>query len=160
MLKYIFHKMQLARIIALMLIVFSPSGQSSAQACDTIRINAGSSASYTDHAGNVWDADRSHSGGEAVERAAAPIANTNDPTLYLTERFDVNNYTFALANCTYDITLHFAETYFDASGQRAFNVNIESNRVLSNFDPFVAAGGRISRCANPSPLMCLTVYCR
>jgi hypothetical protein len=89
----------------------------------------------------LWEADRSHSGGTVVERPIAPVSATDDPPLYLTERFDVHSYVFGVANCTYNISLHFAETFFDADGQRTFNVIIEGNTVLSNFDPFAAAGG-------------------
>jgi hypothetical protein len=130
-------------VLWLLLPVFAPVDSLSAfDTCDTIRINAGSASDYTDHTGIVWSADHSYSGGTAVERPAAPVADTDDPTLYLTERFDMNSYVFGVANCTYNtITLHFAETHFESCGQRAFNVAIESNRMLSNFDPFAEAGG-------------------
>ena len=40
-------------------------------------------------------------------------------------------------------TSHFAEAAATAAGQRVFNVNVNGARVLTNFDVFAAAGGRM-----------------
>jgi Malectin domain/zinc-ribbon domain len=42
---------------------------------------------------------------------------------------------------TYTIRLHFAELFVAKSGQRQFNVSINGNRVLHNFDIVATAGG-------------------
>ena len=39
------------------------------------------------------------------------------------------------------MTLKFAELYWNTTGGRVFNVAINGNRVLSNFDIVAAAGG-------------------
>jgi hypothetical protein len=43
---------------------------------------------------------------------------------------------------THTVRLHFAETYFSATGSRTFNVSINGTRVLTNFDTVTAAGGK------------------
>jgi hypothetical protein len=40
------------------------------------------------------------------------------------------------------VRLHFAETSFDAPGKRKFNVEINGNRVLSDFDVTQEAGAK------------------
>ena len=45
---------------------------------------------------------------------------------------------------TYTVTLKFAEIYFTAAGQRVFNVNINGQSVLSNFDIFAQAGANVA----------------
>jgi hypothetical protein len=41
---------------------------------------------------------------------------------------------------TYTVTLHFAENYYAAAGQRIFSVNIEG-AAINNLDVFAEAGG-------------------
>jgi hypothetical protein len=40
------------------------------------------------------------------------------------------------------VKLHFAEIYNTGAGQRVFNVVVNGQTVLSNFDVFAAAGGQ------------------
>ncbi|MEM7128148.1 MAG: SdrD B-like domain-containing protein [Chloroflexota bacterium] len=42
----------------------------------------------------------------------------------------------------YDLKLHFAELGFNANGQRIFDVNIEGNTELNDYDIHAAAGGQ------------------
>ena len=44
------------------------------------------------------------------------------------------------AGTNYFVRLHFAELYFSAAGDRAFNVAINGTAVLTNFDIYAAAG--------------------
>ena len=69
------------------------------------------------------------------------ITGTSDPTLYQTERYAPTlTYNIPVVNDTYTVTLYFAEIYFDAPGQRVFNVSIEGQTVLQNFDIWAVAG--------------------
>ena len=43
---------------------------------------------------------------------------------------------------TYLVRLHFAETKFDAPGQRVFNVDINGKPALHDFDILKEAGGK------------------
>jgi hypothetical protein len=45
-------------------------------------------------------------------------------------------------NSVHDVDLHFAETYFNAPGQRKFHVNIGGTRKLTNLDIFATAGAK------------------
>ncbi|HEX2933902.1 MAG TPA: endo-1,4-beta-xylanase [Bacteroidales bacterium] len=42
----------------------------------------------------------------------------------------------------YKVTLKFAEIYFSSAGSRLFDVNVESQSFLSNYDVFAEAGGK------------------
>ena len=119
----------------------SPTSTPTPSTCSTIRVETGNTSSYTDSSGQVWSADTGATGGSTVDRGNIAIANTNDPRIYQTEHYGMSGYHFNVANCTYTVSLHFAETFFTSSGQRVFNVAIGGATVLSNFDVFVAAGG-------------------
>jgi hypothetical protein len=51
-------------------------------------------------------------------------------------------YDFPVSSGTYEVRLYFAENSFQSAGQRVFNVAIEGNNVLTNFDIYAAAGYR------------------
>jgi hypothetical protein len=105
-----------------------------------IRVNAGGPA-YTDPQGNVWAADTGFSASNAYSTTAA-VAGTNTPVLYQTQRWNSGTiqYQFSVPNGGYSVKLKFAELYFSASGQRVFNVAINGQAVLSNFDAIAQAG--------------------
>ena len=107
----------------------------SATAFSPIRVDSGSTSSYTDTGGNVWSADTGYTGGSVTKGTTSDIAGTNDDRLYQKGRSGAPfSYRFQVPNGTYTVRLKFAETYWTRAGQRVFNVNIEGSRVLSNFD--------------------------
>ena len=70
------------------------------------------------------------------------IGNTEDDDVYNAERFNPS-LRFVLPGFEkglYTIELHFVETNHQASGQRVFDVSIEGNTVLNNYDIFDEAG--------------------
>jgi len=91
----------------------------------------------------VWAADYGHNGGSTY-MVSRPIANTNTPQLYQSERWNSSTvqYQFAVPNGSYQVTLKFAEIWFSSGGQRVFHIVINGATVQTNFDPFTAAGGR------------------
>jgi len=97
---------------------------------------------YTDPQGHVWSADYGYSAGNAYSNGNS-ISNTNAVTLYQSERWGsgVFQYQFGVPNGSYWVNLKFAEIYFTARGQRVFNVAINGQTVLSNFDIVANAGG-------------------
>jgi hypothetical protein len=105
-----------------------------------IRVNAGGQA-YTDSSGNVWSADTGFAGGFTYS-TSAPVAFTSTPALYQTERYNPGTleYRFSVPNGSYSVTLKFAEIYFNAPGQRIFNISVNGTQVETSFDPFAAAG--------------------
>lgn len=71
------------------------------------------------------------------------VSGTSDPTLYRTERYARTlAYNVPVANGTYTVTLDFAEMYFTGTGQRVFNVTLEGQTVLRDFDIFALAGAK------------------
>lgn len=111
------------------------------------RLNVGG-GTYTDEWGKIWQADRYFSNGstEATRSNTAKtndsIAETQDDGLYQSHRYSKNlGYRIPVANGTYDIKLHFAETFWKDSGKRLFDVAIESKTVIGDLD-IVANKGR------------------
>jgi hypothetical protein len=105
------------------------------------QINCGSSSTISPFA-----ADQYVSGGtqRTVTNtiATSGITNVAPQGVYQSERYGNSTYTFPnlTASAKYTVRLHFAELYQTASGKRVFNVSINGNTVLSNFDIYAAAG--------------------
>ncbi len=97
-------------------------------------VNAGSTRFVSSSSGIVYGNDSLVSGGNSYTSSVRPIANTEDGQLYLSERWGMFSYNIPVANGEYEVELKFCETYWTQPGQRVFHVNIESQRVLSNFD--------------------------
>jgi hypothetical protein len=114
-------------------------------------VDCGSSVDYVDNMGLTWSADRAYSAGSwgyvgesiAIPPSIRSIAGTPNPRLYQTARWaeDSFGYRFDVPNGKYRVSLYFAETYFAARGRRVFNVSIEMQPVLTNYDIVVEAGG-------------------
>ena len=105
-----------------------------------VRINSGGPEVIW--SGNTFMEDQYRSGG-SVYTVNFPIEDTTDDELYQTEIFGpaVGPFSYEIpvgVADEYDIRLHFAELYFGVEtgglGSRVFNVSIEGNTVLSNFD--------------------------
>ena len=71
------------------------------------------------------------------------LADT-DAEIYQTERFnDYLDYAIPVeSGKNYEITLKFAEIYFSTGGSRIFDVLVEGQLFLDDFDIFSAAGGK------------------
>ncbi|MEO1012606.1 MAG: PKD domain-containing protein [Bacteroidota bacterium] len=103
-----------------------------------VRINAGGGELNTSY--GFFEADQFATGGEVFTNSIA-IENTSDDILYQSERYDDFVYEIPiLVSGEYDIRLHFAEIFLGVggntggAGDRLFNVSIEGQEVLSNFD--------------------------
>jgi glycosidase len=114
------------------------------------RISAGNPGSATDCVANVWAKDLEYSvgslgySGGSTGFVAATISNvcaTAYP-LYRWERYGNFSYLFDCPAGIYETTLLEAETYWSNVGQRVFNVFLEGQQVLTNFDILAAAGGK------------------
>ncbi|MEM9142942.1 MAG: malectin domain-containing carbohydrate-binding protein, partial [Bacteroidota bacterium] len=104
-----------------------------------VRINAGGNQLNTSY--GLFEDDQYDAGGNPFTAAMA-IEGTSDDILYHSERY---GQTFRyeipiLVSGEYDIRLHFAEIFWGVDGNsggpgsRVFNVSIEGEEVLSNFD--------------------------
>ena len=106
----------------------------------SLKVNCGGTAQAGD-----WVADTGYAGGTAKSTTAAIADATNAPqAVYQTRRYaSTLTYSFAdVPDGNYTIRLYFAELYSNAAGQRRFNVAIEGQTTLTNFDIFLEAGGK------------------
>lgn len=104
-------------------------------------INVGGGA-FTDNEGEIWVEDQyfTQASGEAGGSSGA-IANTLDDVLYHTDRYGDFTYTIPTAdNSPHQISLLFAETYWEEVGARVFRIRINGTLVLNNFDVFAEGG--------------------
>ncbi|OWW27408.1 hypothetical protein B4Q04_07075 [Zobellia sp. OII3] len=108
-----------------------------------LRINAG--GPQLTHNGEVYVADRDFVGGKSYTNTSAEV-----PELYKTERSALPpnfGYDIPLANGEYQVTLHFAEIFWGATGgrtgavgKRVFDVVMEGNTILDDYDIFDEVG--------------------
>ncbi|WP_336023214.1 malectin domain-containing carbohydrate-binding protein [Halobellus salinisoli] len=116
---------------------------------------------YTASDGTVYQADTNFDGGSTYS-TTEPIDGTTDDALYQTERYggapdsEPLSYDVPLDDGEYEVTLHFAEIYQgvadsdspDSTGpddgtnenDRLFNVSVEDEQVLTNYDLFAEVG--------------------
>jgi len=107
-------------------------------------------ANFTDHAGNLWELDRYYSGGRQISDGEI-VGGTEDPELFLSQRYGNFRYRFPVPPGRYTLRLLFAETFFGphnrgkgGPGSRMFNVVCGGATLLHNFEIFKEAGERRS----------------
>ena len=117
------------------------------------RINCGyEKQNLTDRLGRTWLADQMLTpgrewgalGGHGVSRdEGLPPSDNTIPEIYRTERYGMKGYEFSLPDATYELHLHFAETFEShyRADFRSFDVRVNGLRLLHEFDPYTAAGG-------------------
>ncbi|MBI2842942.1 MAG: hypothetical protein HYX78_06035 [Armatimonadetes bacterium] len=110
-----------------------------------VRILCGAKKPYTDRAGNVWSADRFFSGGKPVASkvgVTGALPTLEDQALYQYGREGKDfSYSIPVKPGLYTLRLKFAETKFQWSFERPFNLSINGKRALTNFDICQAARG-------------------
>lgn len=112
-----------------------------AGAATSVAINSGGTA-----VGN-FSADAFVSGGATYTTSTTVnlngVANPAPQSVYQSERYGNFTYSFMglTAGASYTVRLHFAEIWWSGAGQRVFNVAVNGQQVLANFDIFAAAGG-------------------
>jgi hypothetical protein len=115
-----------------------------------ILVNSGGAA-YTDSQGRLWSPDAGFSGG-GTYATASPISGTADQTLYQDQRGGPMTYQFAVPNGSYRITLKFAELIQTTVGSRVFNVSLNGQTALQNFDVLAQTGGRFKAIDQQRPV--------
>ncbi|MGH9696963.1 MAG: malectin domain-containing carbohydrate-binding protein, partial [Bryobacteraceae bacterium] len=107
-----------------------------------MNIDCGAYQNYTATDGTLWSADQYYSGGQQLYTGYT-VADSPDSSLYRTARvgyYGDFSYAIPLANGVYKLTLKFSEVQYWVAGQRIFNVLVNDNPVLTNFD-VIAQGG-------------------
>ena len=89
--------------------------------------------------GTAWDAN-----GYSYTVDVSGVTNPAPQTAYQDQRCGNMSYTFNnyLPGTNYLVRLHCMEPVWTASGQRVFNVFINGQKVLANFDIFATAGAQ------------------
>jgi glycosidase len=118
------------------------------------RVSPGDPYTVTDCMANVWVTDQTYSfnafgyTGDSltgfVNNAIVGVCS-NAYRLYQWERYSNGGSFSYIFNCpegNYEIQLLEAETYWTTNNQREFNLFIQGQQVLTNFDIFAAAGGQ------------------
>jgi hypothetical protein len=111
-----------------------------AHAANSVQINAGGPAA------SPFVADTDYSGGSTASVSntidTSGVTNPAPQAVYQSNRY--GNFTYTIpgltANAAYTVRLHFAEEYWTKAGQRVFNVSINGQQVLTNFDILATAG--------------------
>jgi hypothetical protein len=128
----------------------APSAQANAATgvcpiASAVQINCGGAAVCP------FAADRDFAGGGTINHANAidlsHVANPAPVQVYQTARTGNFSYSipgFAPASA-HTVRLHFAETYFNTTGSRTFNVSINGTRVVTNFASSRPLEARMSR---------------
>ncbi len=108
---------------------------------EEVRILAGSSRSFVDHAGKLWNADAWFAGGAAVKSPAQQIRRTQNADFYVTSRQGQFSYAIPLKHGIYELRLHFAETVYGpessgagGEGSRIMTVRANGKVLLTRFD--------------------------
>ena len=113
-----------------------------------LRILVGSSRSYVDRSGKLWNPDEHFTGGTPVRSSVQHIWRTQDATIYRTSRQGEFRYDIPLTSGIYELHLHFAETFYgpeDAGGgegSRLMNVSANGKPLLTDFDVVADAEAR------------------
>jgi hypothetical protein len=115
---------------------------------EEVRILAGATHKYVDHAGKLWNPDSYSSGGTAVPSAVQHIWRTQDPIVYRSSRQGDFTYNIPLRPGTYELRLHFAETFYGpenagegGEGSRVMTVTANGRPLLRDFDVLADSGG-------------------
>src|SRR6185437_10837286 len=93
-------------------------------------------------------ADEDFSGGSTASVTHAidttGVTNPAPQAVYQSNRY--GNFSYAITGLTvghtYTVRLHFAEEYWTTAGSRIFNVSINGQQVLTNFDILATAGAQ------------------
>ena len=123
------------------LTVTSPGGAPPAPAA-VFAVNTGGGASRNFVADTGFSGGQTSSVGNNIDTSG--VANPAPQAVYQSQRYGNFSYTISnlSANATYKVRLHFAEVYWNAAGQRVFNVSINGTQALANYDIVATAGGQ------------------
>ncbi len=123
-------------------IVPTPTPTPKPSGTGSVQINAGGAGS------GAYIADTDFTGGAESDTGTtvdtSDVSNPAPESVYLTNRVG-GSFSYSIPDLTpgdaYTVRLHFAETYWKKAGKRVFNVAIDGQTVLSNFDIIATAGG-------------------
>lgn len=103
-----------------------------------VAINAGGSAAVN-YEGVQYQADKYSRGGN-TNSTTDPIAGVAEDALFQSERYGSYSYEVPVTAGTFAVKLHMAEQYWEEAGARTFNLVVENQTILRDFDLFSQAG--------------------
>lgn len=110
-----------------------------------IRIDCGSTVATVDSAGDTWIADFGYQNAPGeVYAVMNPILDTTDDGIFQDQRYTLGpelRYELPVPTGDYLVKLLFSELYFTADGRRIFDVVIEDELVLHDYDIRASARG-------------------
>ncbi len=108
-----------------------------------IYINAGGSASGDYLADKYFTGGKTYSITNKIDTSA--VSNPAPQSVYQTERYGEAT-VYSIPDLTpgskYSVALDFSENYVNGPNQRVFNVSLNDNQVITNFDIFKEAGAK------------------
>ena len=105
-------------------------------------INCGG-VGFVDNSGSrQWEDDKHFIGGSTFSDGSNDVNGTKDQSLYQTERNGEFTYEIPVPVGSYEVILHFAELYWQGTGQRLFNIDIEGATAFTNVDIVALGGGK------------------
>lgn len=106
------------------------------------QINCGGSETSPFAADEYYNAGTLHSVTNVIDTNS--VKNPAPQEVYQTERYGNMIYTFPdlTSGTLYKVRLHFAEIYWTGTGNRRFNVAVNGNTFLWNYDIFAETGAR------------------
>ncbi len=106
-------------------------------------------SAFTSKNNLIWTPDQFCRGGRHADPSPLTVTGTPDPELYQEHRYGHFTYQIPVAQGSYTIALHFAETFYGPAGpsgrgedMRVFDVYCNGQVLLKNFDIFKEAGGQ------------------
>jgi len=113
-----------------------------------LRVLAGASRKYVDHAGKLWSPDSYFTGGTTVSSSVQHIWRTQDPIVYRSSRQGDFSYNIPLKPGTYELRLHFAETFYGpenagagGEGSRVMTILANGKPLIGDLDVLADSGG-------------------
>lgn len=111
-------------------------------------INVGGEGDSIEYDGIWYEPDHFFSGG-LRNNTSDPIANSEASALFQTERYGSFHYQIPVANGSYSVVLGMVEMYQTNPGTRAFDVELEAQRVVQNLDLYQQAGHDVAVVKGP-----------
>lgn len=79
-------------------------------------------------------------GGKKLALNGVLFAGADEPEVYQTIRYDFKNYNLKIPNGSYTVTLKYCEPIYRKAGQRVFDVELQGQTVLRDFDIYKQVG--------------------
>jgi len=81
-----------------------------------------------------------HVGGSVANYSNNQIADTDEPKIYQSCRYNVQAYRLKVPNGSYQVTLQFSEIHYGEVGKRIFGVKLQDKRAIERLDVFAKVG--------------------